>query len=235
MAIRLCFPTVTVEKSYLHKKEDFVPGMTPEYFDMLKNEIDAMRMRDPQGRKRSNAGHGWQSNDGIDTSPIFTKAMREIKKVVGRELMHYMGAEPGTSECIMHNSWANVNYKHGWNAPHLHNGCYYSGVMYIRADGDEGGIRFLDTHYKVVGNMPAMPRMRESIIHYPRTGDLYIFPSGLMHMVEPNTTDKERYSISFNCEVNDTHSGLLLKSEQQLIEENVDFLYETDESGKVIS
>ena len=116
MAIRLCFPTVTVEKSYLHKKEDFVPGMTPEYFDMLKNEIDAMRMRDPQGRKRSNAGHGWQSNDGVDTSPIFTKAMREIKRVVGRELMHYMGAEPGTSECIMHNSWANVNYKHGWNA-----------------------------------------------------------------------------------------------------------------------
>ena len=74
------------------------------------------------------------------TSPIFNKLMREIKRVVSHELMHYMGAEPGTSECIMHNSWANVNYKHGWNAPHLHNGCYYSGVMYIRADGDEGGI-----------------------------------------------------------------------------------------------
>ncbi len=97
MAIRLCFPTVTVEKSYLHKKEDFVPGMTPEYFDMLKNEIDAMRMRDPQGRKRSNAGHGWQSNDGIDTSPIFTQAMREIKKVVGRELLHSKSTDNGTA------------------------------------------------------------------------------------------------------------------------------------------
>ena len=67
--------------------------MTPEYFDMCKNEIDAMRMRDPQGRKRSNAGHGWQSNDGIDTNPIFIKLMREIKRVVSHELMHYMGAE----------------------------------------------------------------------------------------------------------------------------------------------
>ena len=78
--IKLCFPTVTVAKSYLHKEIDFKKGMTAEYFDMCKKEIDAMRVRDPQGRKRSNAGHGWQSNDGIDTSPIFTRCMREIRR-----------------------------------------------------------------------------------------------------------------------------------------------------------
>ena len=37
--------------------------------------------------------------------------------------------------------------------PHLHNGCFYSGVFYIRADGDEGNIRYIDTHFKVVGNI----------------------------------------------------------------------------------
>ena len=51
MAIKLVFPTVTVEKSYLHKEIDFKKGMTGEYFDMCKKEIDAMRVK-TQGRRR---------------------------------------------------------------------------------------------------------------------------------------------------------------------------------------
>lgn len=237
MAIRLAFPTIIVEKHYLDKEEDKRVGLTHEYFDLCRQEIDRMRYVDPHGRKRSNVGHGWQSNDGIDTSPIFTRAMREIKRVVANELMPYLGAIPGSAKCIMHNSWANINYKHGWNAPHLHNGCFYSGVFYIHAEGDEGDIRFLDTHSKVVGNLPSMPRMRESVRCSPRTGDLFLFPSGTMHMVEPNITDKERYSISFNLETNDVHSGLGIKDENGPIpkEENWDFIYEIDEDGKVIS
>ena len=126
--------------------------MTAEYFDMCRKEIDAMRVRDPQGRRRSNAGHGWQSNDGIDDNPIFNKLMREIRRVVAHELMPYLGAVPGTAECKMHNSWANINYTHGWNAPHLHNGCFYSGVFFIHADGDEGDFRAIDTDHKIEFN-----------------------------------------------------------------------------------
>ena len=85
---------------------------------------------------------------------------------------------------------------------HLHNGCFYSGVMYIKADGDEGNLVFVDTNHKIAGVFPPNPMMKESEIYSPRTGDLYLFPSGLMHMVEPNLTDKTRYSISFNLEVN---------------------------------
>lgn len=234
MAIRLCFPAITVEKSYLDKERDKVSGLTPEYFDMLKKEIDAMRVRDPEGRKRSNAGHGWQSNDGIDTSPIFTKLMREIRRVVAYELMPYLGAVPGTAECILHNSWANINYRKGWNAPHLHNGCFYSGVFYIHADGDEGNIRYLDTHSKVVGNLANLPRMRESVSYQPKTGDLLLFPSGLMHMVEPNETEKDRYSISFNLETNIEGQGLQIKGHNQCMEENFEFVYEIDEFGRTI-
>lgn len=242
MAIRLCFPAITVEKSYLNKKpngypghpeQDFRKGMTSEYFAMCKKEIDAMRKRDPKGRTRSNQGHGWQSNDGIDDNPIFIKLMREIRRVVANELMPYLGAEPGTAECVMHNSWANINYTYGWNAPHLHNGCFYSGVCYIHADGDEGNIRYLDTHAKVVGDCPNVPRMRESVAHQPKSGDLFLFPSGLMHMVEPNTTQKDRYSISFNLEVDKRF--LQIKPDKRLIRENVDFIYEIDAEGKVIS
>ena len=34
-----------------------------------------------------------------------------------------------------------------------HNGCFYSGVIYIHADGDEGHFRAIDTDFKIVGNL----------------------------------------------------------------------------------
>ena len=46
-------------------------------------------------------------------------------------------------------------------------------------------------------------RSRMDYVVAPRVGDLWIFPSGCSHMVEPNYTDKERYSISFNMEMFD--------------------------------
>lgn len=233
MAIRLFAPSIICEKHFLSER-DSVDGITPEYFEMLKNEMDAMRERDPKGRHRSNQGYGWQSNDGIDTNPIFSKLIRLIKRTMSHEVMPYLGALPGTAETTMHNAWGNINYKMGWNAPHLHNGCFYSGVFYIKADGDEGCLRFIDTHFKVVGNLPPMPRCREADRFHPMTGDLYLFPSGLMHMVEPNTTDKDRYSISFNLETNDAHSGLRFKTDEQLNEENMDNVFEVDDMGKII-
>jgi len=54
-----------------------------------------------------------------------------------------------------------------------------------------------------------------------------------MHMVEPNTTDKDRYSISFNLEANEKY--MQIKPDKKLFEENVGFLYEVDKTGKVIS
>ena len=42
----------------------------------------------------------------------------------------------------------------------------------------------------------------------PKTGSLILFPSGAMHMVEPNFTDKRRYSISFNV---DWHATIPIK------------------------
>ena len=73
--------------------------------------------------------------------------------------------------------------------------------MYIHADSSEqGDIEFIDTHTKVVANFPHSPRTPCSFPIEPKTGKLILFPSGLMHMVAPNVTPNERYSISFNME-----------------------------------
>ena len=78
---------------------------------------------------------------------------------------------------------------------------WYSGVFYIRADGDEGDISFIDKDIKVVQDCPMHPRTRQEVNYTPITGELILFPSGTMHMVKPNLTEKDRYSVSFNMRV----------------------------------
>ncbi len=201
MSVHIMFPNFVFTREFLGKDSDVDATMTQEYFDLLKNEIDAMRLRDPVGRRVSNASSGWQSKDGCDNNPIFVKAMRAIRRLVEDEMMPYLGVKPNTFKTQLHNSWANINDKGAWNKPHLHNGCFYYGVLYIRGDGDEGPINFIDKDNKIAGGFPHAPKLCESHSLSPKTGDLHLFPSGLMHMVEPNLTDKDRYSISFNLNV----------------------------------
>lgn len=197
MTIKKLFPTYVFEWDFLG--EDSNELMTPEYFRLLREEMDAMRRRDPVGRSVSNAYTGWQSNDRVDDNPIFQKCIRQIKKKVREEIAPTLGMKNTTVN--FHNAWANINDNMAWNKPHLHNGCMYSGAFYIQGDGDEGHFVAVDTDYKFVGNVPrSQTAVRESYSVAPKTGFLIMFPSGLMHMVEPNPTQKDRYSISFNLD-----------------------------------
>ena len=211
MAVRLLFPTHVFHRNLLQEGLDDSRGVSEEYLGMLKDEMDAMRKRDPVGRQLSNAYTGWQSKDGCESSPIFQKLINRIEHLFYDEVFPFHGLNPQIAHMRLGNCWANINDFLAWNKPHLHNGCWYSGVFYIKADGDEGHIEMIDTHPKVVADFPNSPRTATSKGFEPRSGKLILFPSGLMHMVEPNPTQKDRYSISFNIEMKytspDGHSG----------------------------
>jgi len=227
MSVNILFPAFVFERNHLGEDEHLEPEMNVEYFSLLKNEIDAMRRADPTGRKVSNTG-GWQSNDKVESNPIFVKAIRSIKRMIRTEMMPFLGRKEDTVLVDFHNSWANINDMGAWNKPHLHNGCFYSGVMYIDADGTEGDFCAIDTNHKVVGSFPHTPRIVESWKVTPKTGDVYLFPSGLMHMVEPNYTNKERYSISFNFDV---------ATNSDEFRDNIkypDLKFKVDDSGDII-
>ena len=201
MAVRLLFPTFIFHRNLLDPNMPEDRGVTKEYLNLLKNTIDEMRRNDPRGRQISNAYTGWQSNDGCESNPAFRKLMNRIQDTFYDEVWPFHGLDHKKTKVKIGNSWANINDHLAWNRPHLHNGCWYSGVFYIKADGDEGNIEFYDTHVKVVSDFPACARTRSMESFAPTEGELILFPSGLMHMVEPNITKKDRYSISFNIEV----------------------------------
>ena len=59
----------------------------------------------------------------------------------------------------------------------------------------------IDKDVQVGSDFPHSERGRSGWDFKPLTGKALFFPSGLMHMVEPNQTDKDRYSISFNIDM----------------------------------
>ena len=66
-----------LSKEYLTKDNQF-SEITPEVYGRTKNEIDAMRKRNPTAEI-------YQTEmvaivDGVDTNPIFIRAMRQIKE-----------------------------------------------------------------------------------------------------------------------------------------------------------
>lgn len=195
--IRHLFPTVVFQRNLLNPNLGEERSFSDEYIKMLKDEMDAMRRRDPIGRKISNAYTGWQSNDGVDNNPIFQKLMNRIQQTFMDEVWPYYGCSQDL-KYQMGNCWANINDRDAWNKPHLHNGCWYSGVFYIHADGDEGNFIGINTDPKVVSDMPHSNRQQEAWEFEPKSGELILFPSGMMHMVAPNISDKDRYSVSFN-------------------------------------
>ena len=233
MTVRLAFPTPIFERDLLDKEKYGNDAVTIEYIDSLRNEMDVWRQRDPKGRQISNRYTGWQSEDGIEQHPSFAKIIRCIEAALREEVQTFFGVNPNAAQIKIDNTWANINDKLAWNKPHLHNGCWYSGVFYIKADGDEGHIEMIDTNPKVVSDFPNSPRTPTSKGYEPKSGKLILFPSGLMHMVEPNPTDKERYSISFNIEMKYTssegHSGNIDNYNPD------EFVYNISSDGKLLT
>ena len=123
--LRLLFPYSVFEVDFLESNKPY--SCTDGYFNQLKDTIDAMRLKDPMGRKISNAYTGWQSNDGCERHPAFQQLMRKIKTVFDGTVLPYFGLDTGKAQMVVGNAWANVNDKGAWNKPHLHNGCWFSG------------------------------------------------------------------------------------------------------------
>jgi hypothetical protein len=90
----------------------------------------------------------------------------------------------------------------------------------------------VDKDVKVVSDFPHSPRAPGSMSYAPTSGMLILFPSGLMHMVEPNMTDKDRYSISFNMVVKYHGDGGQFGEPQNYHPD--EFLFEIDENGDPI-
>ena len=113
-------------------------------------------------------------------------------------------------------AWINANQKGNFNPPHIHPGSNYSGCYYVQFPQDSGLIHFLDprpqhrisspdppstsTHSERGKNCYDTPNQYDSSVFtsHVKEGKVIIFPSWLMHYVDPNPTEGLRVSVCFN-------------------------------------
>jgi len=169
----------------------------------MQKECYTMRKNDPVGRARSNNGSGWQSNDGVEGRPIFSSLLNGVEEVFNNEVFPFHAGDQKNEFKVFHgNYWVNINYKHSYNNVHTHPGCWYSGVFYLQVPEEtrgSGALQFLSGHSKHMSNfIHCSRRDSDNFVVDPVEGDLLLFPSAMLHYVEPNEVDFDRISIAFN-------------------------------------
>tara|TARA_Y100000994_G_scaffold210769_1_gene184811 strand:+ start:137 stop:727 length:591 start_codon:yes stop_codon:yes gene_type:complete len=164
----------------------------------LERDIIAWSKED-KGITRTNV-KGWHSTTDMHERPEFKNLVNMLyacqKTVYEQE---YYESEP-----YLGNMWANINPPGGSNRAHQHPNSLWSGVYWIKTPKNCGQLKIDDPRSVACMTRPRQKDgkkpdrlWRES--HYePVAGRCIMFPSWLMHAVDPNESNDVRISVSFN-------------------------------------
>ena len=164
----------------------------------LERDIVAWSKQD-KGVVRTNI-KGWHSTTDMNARPEYKRLvdlLYEAQKTIYDQ--EHLDSEP-----FLGNMWANINPPGGMNRAHIHPNSLWSGVYYIKAPKNSGHLKIDDPRSVACMSRPRQKEgekpsrlFRET--HYePIAGRCIMFPSWLMHCVDPNNSNDIRISVSFN-------------------------------------
>ena len=122
-------------------------------------------------------------------SPISDIVFNFVKSTLNRELKSFE----------IKSSWAVCQFESDYNPIHWHDG-HLSGVMYTKIPKDFGSSYKKTNKNGNIAFIHGSTQLTAASVYdvSPEKGDLYIFPSNLMHTVYPFFSNEERRSVSFN-------------------------------------
>ena len=166
--------------------------------ETLSNHIIHWSKQDP-GVKKTNM-NGWHSKPEMHLKSEYQQLVQELYKMQEEIYQEeWLDRKPKLG-----NMWANINYPGGYNIPHVHPNCLFSGVYYVKANKNSGVFVANDPRPGIQTIMPIRKSGRPSKhlwreVHLePVPGRIIMFPAWLWHCVEPNQSNDIRISISFN-------------------------------------
>ena len=150
---------------------------------------------------------GWQSENLDISLPIFNTLFNEINKRT-QETHNAIGLKENL-ENKLDTAWVNVNTNGGYNVQHKHMNACFSGTYYLRGveSGAEGDIVFkntneIDYHMHPHISVEKYTNITSGAYNIsPEKGKLILFPSWLEHYVEPNLTNENRITLSFDTKI----------------------------------
>jgi uncharacterized protein (TIGR02466 family) len=169
------------------------------------------RERQDQGVQHSNLG-GWQSSWDFEAwgGPAAARLLNAARELATKLTCDRAGKPVRIAWTT--NAWANVNRRNHGNEFHTHPGAYWSGTYYVD-DGGIGDDHALGGEFEIQDPRGVAPAMYAPLLGFalpggqsagaselihPRSGQLVLFPSWLLHAVRPYRGDRERISVAFN-------------------------------------
>ena len=137
-------------------------------------------------------------------NPKFESLKKEIDKHVNIYLYGALKIAQGKPKHIQ--SWITLHKENQASPKHLHSNSFISGGVYFECPPDCGRLNFAQTK-----NNPSwhtgtiVPQVSENNLFNSDTvgfdverGDIFIFPSHLLHSTGSNRSGKDRYMVAFN-------------------------------------
>jgi uncharacterized protein (TIGR02466 family) len=189
---RTLFPSIVTEVEC-----DFYSFIQPSLIEWIYNYYKIT-----DGVNLSNRG-GWQSPSDFYLDESFDQFTDYILTNALTSLKHY------DLDFKLSNMWINLNRKNDYNVIHNHPNSIISGVFWVKTPENCGSLTFQSPHdftqsllLKTVQlEIAKNQNYYASYIFTPKEGTMILFPSEMLHGVEPNESDEDRISIAFNLQV----------------------------------
>jgi uncharacterized protein (TIGR02466 family) len=146
-----------------------------------------------------NEGNTTSLNRYIVEEPEMATIKSEIQTAINYYMDKVIVAKPEV-EAYITQSWLNFTSENQWHHKHAHENSFLSGVYYIDADEEYDKILFFKGVYDQIKIRPSEWNIWncDSWWLTVKTGNIIVFPSSLLHMVERKIGNNVRCSLSFN-------------------------------------
>jgi uncharacterized protein (TIGR02466 family) len=159
-------------------------------------EVGAQRA----GTADPEAGQVWQSRHGLHRIPALEPLVRHVRLGV-EQVLAFLHVETAPFEIT--GLWVNVAAPGGAVRMHNHPNNFLSGVYYVQVQEGADTINFHDPRPQTAVVRPPVSELTsyntDQVVVRVEEGSLLVFPSWLVHSVDPNRSDRVRISASFNA------------------------------------
>ena len=149
--------------------------------------------------QQNNEGNAKSTNPWI----LEDKKLSSLRSFLNDSLQEYFHATISPQDNLkleITQSWVNYTTPGQYHHKHAHPNSIISGVFYIQAAKDIDKLHFYNELYQQTKIVPKVFHVYNADSWWlpTETGQLLLFPSRLVHMVEPTTGEDDRISLSFN-------------------------------------
>lgn len=132
----------------------------------------------------------------------FLENYRDLKNMIIQKVNDYVLEVMKCSVKVkLNSSWATQTDRNSYGGLHYHSNAVLSAVYYPMGNGKDISITFLNPvvhHFKLGVYKNMTPFNMSAYTFYPKSGDLIVFPSYVLHNIDKNVTSGIRYSIASN-------------------------------------